>query len=153
MSLYQRSWISVPLATWDLYDCFALQDNGVSNLAFAQEFNPLPWFAQIDHLDGGVDGIANLHGREESQSLRDVDRAWTRQSRADDGRDKAGGIKAMSDTALERRFRRKMLREVNGVPVSCNFGESHDIRRLDGFGVGFDHSQAQILEKQGPEGQ
>ncbi len=59
----------------------------------------------------------------------------------------------MSDTTFERSFRCKMLREVNRIPVSRNFGKSYDIGRLDSLGVGFDQSHAQILEIQDLEGQ
>src|SRR6266851_3040674 len=59
----------------------------------------------------------------------------------------------MGDAAFEGRLRREMFRQMDRVSVPGQLGKSDDVRRLDGFGVPFGHSDVEIVKIQGLQGQ
>src|SRR5713226_3156367 len=131
----------------------ALQNDLAANRALAKQFHAIATLDQFHHADGGFDGVADSHGRYEAQGLRNVDRTRPRQARADDGRDQTGGVEAMGDAAFEWRLRGEVFRQMDRVAVPGQLRKSDNVRRLDGFGVPFGHSDVQIVKIQGLQGQ
>src|SRR5215472_4619902 len=89
-------------AARDLGHGLALEDHRAADPALADEARPLPLRDQLDHLDAGLDRVADLHRRQEPQGLRDINGARAGQPGADDCRDQAGGVEPVRDAALER---------------------------------------------------
>ena len=62
------------------------------------------------------------------------------------GGNQARRVETVGDAAAERGLRSEMLGEVDGVAVTCQLGETDDIRGRHGLGHALDAAQGQVFE-------
>jgi len=89
---------------------------------------------ELGDPDRDVDAVADPDRLTEIERLRDVDGARTRQTRAEDRRDQARRVEAMGNPAAERGLGGEMLGQMDGIAVTGELCEAHDIGCGDGLG-------------------
>src|SRR6202161_3795947 len=110
-----------------LHPSFTIQHDLTLDLALARKARAALFRDQLGDRHGHHDGVADFNRRAEVQCLRNIDRAGTRQPRAEHCGNKTRSVKAMRNSGAERGLGGEMLGEMDWIAVAGQLREADHI--------------------------